>query len=375
VISHRTSKAARIVRVKREKFNQVPAWAVLLSLVMAMTRSVKHRAVAALAQLSCAQLVCSLIAFGSGTVLAEDLDRVPVELSWSAPDECPDRSWVLRSIEARLRAPASQLTAAIEAEARVEKRAGDYFLTLQTEQGERQLNATSCEELAGSAALILAFIVEPPQTEPEQQAEPAPAPVSPPPAVDASATAGEPPAADSSRLQLELSGYARAEWLVDIGMLPHAATGPGLAFGFTLADTSVELSAGFLLDNTVSYVTPGGDGQQSLAHLHAFLAQLGLCQRLVQAPDLSVCLSMEHMRISADPDEELQSRSTRRAPVWTALASARAAIPIGTRFAWVLELSVGVPLLGARFRVDGLGVIHETGDVIGRLRTGLELRF
>jgi hypothetical protein len=356
VISHRTSKAARIVRVKREKFNQVPAWAVLLSWVMAMTRGVKHRAVAA--------FVCSLIVFGSGTVLAEDLDRVPVELSWSAPDECPDRSWVLRSIEARLRAPASQLTAAIEADARVEKRAGGYFLTLTTEQGERQLNATSCEELAGSAALILAFIVEP------QQAEPAA--LSTPPAV---VPVVDPPTADSTRLQLELSGYARAEWLVDIGMLPNAATGPGLAFGFTWADTSVELSAGFLLDNTVSYVTPGGAGQQSLAHLHAFLAQLGLCQRLVQAPDLSVCLSMEHMRISADPDEALQSRSTRRAPVWAALASARAAVPIGTRFAWVLELSVGVPLLGARFRVDGLGVIHETGDVIGRLRTGPELRF
>lgn|GEM_PF-2701478 len=352
------------MRVKREKFNQVSAWAVLLSLVMAMTRSVEHRAVAALAQ-----LVCMQIAISDGTVLAEDLDRVPVELSWSAPDECPDRGWVLRSIEARLRAPASQLTAAVEADARVEKRDGGYFLTLKTEQGERQLNATSCEELAGSAALILAFIVEPQQTEPEpQQAEPAPAPVNTPSAVD-------PPTTDSRRPQLELSGYARAEWLVDIGMLPHAATGPGLAFGFTLADTSVELSAGFLLDNTVSYVTPGGDGQRSLAHLHAFLAQLGLCQRLVQAPDLSVCLSMEHMRISADPDEALQSRSTRRAPVWTALASARAAIPIGTRFAWVLELSVGVPLLGARFRVDGLGVIHETGDVIGRLRTGPELRF
>ena len=322
---------------------------------MAMTRSVKHRAVAA--------LVCSLIVFGSGSVLAEDLDRVPVELSWSAPEECPDRSWVLRSIEARLRAPASQLTAAVEADARVEKRDGGYFLALKTDQGERQLTATTCEELAGSAALILAFIVEPQETEAQQSPEPAV-----PAAVD-------PPAAESPRLQLELSGYARAEWLVDIGMLPNAATGPGLSFGFTLADTSVELSAGFLLDNTVSYVTPGGDGQQSLAHLHAFLAQLGLCQRLVQAPDLSLCLSMEHMRISADPDETLQSRSTRRAPVWTALASARAAIPIGTRFAWVLELSVGVPLLGARFRVDGLGVIHETGEVVGRLRTGPELRF
>jgi len=335
----------------------------LLSYVMAMARSVKDRAVAALAQWGCA--CASLLAWGNGTAFAEELDRVPVELSWSAPAECPDRSWVLRSIEARLRAPASQLTAAISADARVEKRGGGYSLTLQTEQGERQLSAATCEELAGSAALILAFLVEP------QQAEPAPV-VEPPP------TAAEPTVAESSsgpESQLELSGHVRAEWIVDIGMLPNPATGPGIGLGFSLRDTSLELSAGFLLDNTVRYVAPGNEGQQSLAHLYAFLAQLGLCQRLLRALDLGVCLSVEHMRISADPDEALQSRSTRRAPVWTALASARAAIPIGTRFAWVLELSVGVPLLGARFRVDGIGVIHETGDVIGRLRTGPELRF
>ena len=30
---------------------------------------------------------------------------------------------------------------------------------------------------------------------------------------------------------LHLGGYVRAEWLVDVGMLPHAATGPGLALG------------------------------------------------------------------------------------------------------------------------------------------------
>ena len=331
-----------------------------MSLMMVMARGVKHRAVAALYPL--------IVSTSSATALAQDLERVPVELRWSAPDECPDRSWVLRSIEARLRAPASQLTAAVSADAKVERRAEGYFLTLKTEQGERQLSSASCEELAGSAALILAFIVEPQQTEaPPADPESAPAVTEAPPA------AAEPMAADSSAL--DLSAHVRAEWIVDLGMLPNPATGPGLGLGFSMADTSIELSAGFLLDNTVSYVAAGNEGQQSLAHLHAFLAQLGLCHRLLRAPDLGVCLSVEHMRISADPDEGLQSRSTQRAPVWTALASARAAIPIGTRFAWVLELGVGVPLLGARFRVDGIGVIHETGDVIGRLRTGPELRF
>ena len=339
---------------------------------MAIARSIKHRAVAALARLGCAQLVCALIACSAGAAAAQELERVPVELSWSAPDECPDRSWVLRSIEARLRAPASQLTAAISADARVEKRESGYFLTLQTEQGERQLNAMSCEELAGSAALILAFLVEPQPTEPAAASQRPPAAESP---TERPAAAAEPSAAASSKPQLELGAYARAEWIVDVGMLARAATGPGISLGFTLLNTALELSAGFLLDNTVSYVAPGGAGQSSLAHMHAFLAQLGLCQKLLRGPELGLCASVEHMRISAEPDDALQSRSTRRAPVWTALASIRAAIPIGTRIAWLVDLGLGVPLLGARFSVERIGVIHETGNVVGRLRTGLELRF
>jgi hypothetical protein len=57
------------------------------------------------------------------------------------------------------------------------------------------------------------------------------------------------------------------------------------------------------------------------------------------------------------------------------LAAARLAVPIGTRLAWYVELGLGVPVRGARFRVSRIGVIHETGDVVGRLRTGLGFSF
>jgi hypothetical protein len=303
----------------------------------------------------CAQLaVLLLVLFTAGPARADE----PVDLTWDAPAECPDRNWVLRSIAARLNADALQPTAAVEASARVVHKGDGYQLTLQTDEGERQLSAASCEELAGSAALILAFIADPSRAE-------KPTPVQETPA-----------AADSGDdTPLDLSGYARAEWLVDVGMLPHAATGPGLALGLTLANTSFELAAGFLLNNTVNYVAAGGAGQQALAQLHAFAAQLGVCQRLMAGPYLGVCLFGEHMRVVADPDEALKSRTTPSAPVWTVLAAARLAVPIGTRLAWYVELGIGVPVFGARFRVTGIGVIHETGDVIGRLRTGLGFSF
>jgi hypothetical protein len=345
---------------------------------MAMTHGVDLRSDAAPSHSLYALFGLSLIlAAASSAPQAVAQDREDVDLAWDAPDDCPDRAWVLRSIAARLNGAAAQPRAAISASGRIERRASDYALTLRTEQGERQLNAASCEELAGSAALILAFIVDPQHT-PEPAAVAAPPPETPAPAGDAAAAADEKAAeieATASGPTLALTGYARAEWTVDVGMMAHAATGPGISIGLTLVDTSMELSAAFLLNNSVSYVAAGGEGASSLAHLSAFMAQLGLCQRVLRGPDLGICVLGEHMRMTADPADALASRSTHSAPVWSVLAAARAAVPIGTRFAWVVELGIGVPLLGARFRVDGIGVIHETGDVVGRLRTGLRLSF
>jgi hypothetical protein len=379
---------------------------------MAMPRSVTHRAFAAV-----------VLALFPSFAIAQP--ALPIALSWVAPRECPDRSAVERSIAARV--PSLQPRAAVEASGRIVRQGAGYQLTLRTAAGERQLSAASCDELASSAALILAFILDPQQggaaasatggsqranadapAGPGQRASAADAAPTDPQRVDAAdasgaqrvtagdatgeaqrvaaadapsgpqrVTAGDEvapatqPAADES---LELSGYARAEWLVDIGMLAQPGTGPGIAIGLTLLDTSLELSAGFLLSNNVIVVS-AGEGRRDLAQLHAFSAQLGVCQRLLHMPELAACVLGEHMRVTADPDDSLQNRSTHSAPVWTMFGAARAAIAIGTRLAWLVELSLGVPLLGARFRVDGFGVIHETGDIVGRLRTGLELRF
>lgn len=297
------------------------------------------------------------------TVSSLSAQTAAIELDWSAPEPCPDRSWVLRSVQARLAddtAAHAPPRAAVHARGRIVQRAAGYVLDLHTDQGERQLSAASCEELANSAALILAFAAE-------AERVPLPAAV---PAQD-----------DNPGPDLDLGGYVRADWLVDVGMLPKAATGPGIALGLRLSatpgyPTSIELSAGFLLKNTVSYLRSGSNrGNRELAHLHAFAAQLALCQQILDVAQLGVCMLGEHMRLTADPSEVIGRASTQSAPVWTLLVAARLSVPIGTRFAWLVELGAGVPLLGASFRVEGIGTIHETSDVVGRLRTGLSLRF
>lgn len=308
--------------------------------------------------------LCSFVALllFASSLAAQDK---PLELDWDAPAQCPDRNWVLRSVQARVADTASHPPprAAVKARGRIAQRDGNYVLDLRTDSGERQLRAASCEELANSAVLILSFAAEPEQAAPAEVAA---------------------PAAAAPGRDLELGGYVRAEWSVDIGMLPHAATGPGLALGLQLSatpgyPTSLELSAGFLLANTVTYLrsaAAGGEPRNSeLAQLHAFAAQLALCQQIVDVAQLSVCMLGEHMRLTADPSEVIGRASTQSAPVWTLLLAARLSIPIGTRFAWLVELGAGVPLLGARFGVEGIGTIHETSDVVGRLRTGISLRF
>src|SRR5262245_28541758 len=158
---------------------------------MAMARGVQDR------------LVAALVVFAVSVCVRVARAQDAVELEWSAPAECPDREAVLRSIAARL--PGPQPSAAVKASARVSKKDGGYELTLRTERGERQLRAASCPELASSTALILAFIVDPAAAEPAA------------PAADSSSPEPEPDLADDP---LDLTGYVRAEWLVDVGMLP-----------------------------------------------------------------------------------------------------------------------------------------------------------
>jgi hypothetical protein len=285
---------------------------------------------------------------GSAVVLAIVLSGVPVranverlQLEWRAPLGCPSDSDVEDAIEARLGAAAAQTGPTLRATAQVTGRPNAYRLELQTAQGERSLTARSCSEIAGAAALILALLIDP----------------------EADASSAPPPPAREPWLLI------RPEASLDAGILPSLALGPGLTIGLLLGRTALELSGTYL---------PAQDAfrserESAVARLSLLAAAIGVCQGLTRAPELSPCLRLEHGRLLANARDLPNGADPSAA--WTALwAGARVRVELTHWLSANLEIALGLPLLGATFTVNTVGTAHQTGDVLGRLRTGLELR-
>ena len=98
----------------------------------------------------------------------------PVELDWDAPDPCPDRDDV-EALVSRHLGDRATARAPVSASGRIVQTPTGYALTLRTSTGERHIEAVSCDELAQSAAVILALLIDPQAAPPEPVImEPAP---------------------------------------------------------------------------------------------------------------------------------------------------------------------------------------------------------
>jgi hypothetical protein len=283
----------------------------------------------------------------------------PLELAWDSPDDCPDRDDVEELVAQRLGERAVTSNVPLSASGRVAQTPNGFSLTLRTPHGERRLEAPSCDELAQSAAVILALLIDPhaaPEPEPE-----------PEPDSDSDAETSAPTAANSRSRAWH--GFVRAELVADAGLLPNVSLGPGLAGGVVLYRTTFELAATYLPTQGIARST--GD----VGELRALGARFGVCQDLLQNPGLGPCLFVEYTRLvgrgsGLDPVRDVDGG------LWSLLLAARLSVPFGTTFAWMLELGIGLPLSVAEFTVGSPGeTVHETNAVVGRARTGIELRF
>jgi hypothetical protein len=231
----------------------------------------------------------------------------------------------------------------LRAEAEVEEGASGFALVLRTGAGKRELAGRTCAEVAGAAALILALLIDP----------------------EADAAPRETPAEPERTTWLVL----RPELALDTGILPSVAVGPALALGVKLSRLSLELSGTYLPAQDVIRA----ERDQPVAQVSLLSAALGACYALVRSPELGPCLRIEHGRLLAE-GQELPGMASHAAP-WSALwLGARAGLGLTHRLWATLELAVGLPLLGATFTVDTVGTVHQTGDVAGRLRAGVEVR-
>jgi hypothetical protein len=271
-------------------------------------------------------------------------DNGALELDWQAPAQCADAAELESQVYARLpeRRPAR---APLRARGRIEATQAGYRLELQTEQGRRTLLAQDCEELVSAAALMLALLVDS-----QARNEPQPTATVPPPRA--------------------IWALIRPELEADLGTLPHLAIGPGLSAGVRVYATSLEVSGYYLPSQNVS----GPQQTATLGELHALGAGLGACQGVTSPIELSPCLRLEYGRIEGHGTNLRTSAYKADAPWVLALLGVRVSAELLQRLHGVLELAIGLPLLGATFTVNPVGTVHQTGDMVGRLRAGIELR-
>jgi hypothetical protein len=274
---------------------------------------------------------------------AHAADNGALELDWQAPAQCADAAELESQVYARL--PAQPRTQApLHARGRIEVVQAGYRLQLETEQGRRTLLAADCEELVSAAALVLALLVDS-----QARNEPQPTASAPTPRV--------------------VWALIRPELDADLGTLPHLAIGPGLSAGVRVYATSLELSGYYLPSQNVR----GPQQTATLGELHALAAGLGACQGLTSPIELSPCLRVEYGHITGH-GTNLISANAADAPWVLALLGVRVSAELVQRLHGVLELAIGLPLLGATFTVNPVGTVHQTGDIVGRFRAGIELR-
>lgn len=161
-------------------------------------------------------------------------------ITWDAPDGCPDADAVRAQVAVELgRDPAP---GDVDVELRVARDGAGWHLEMTTAGGgERTLEAASCEELAQSAALIVAMAIDAAAAETGGFYEPpAPGgsmnrPVAPRRQVDISEPA--------PRTPTDVQVRARAFVVGDLGTMPGAAVGAGGAIEVALDAWGIEVAA------------------------------------------------------------------------------------------------------------------------------------
>jgi hypothetical protein len=282
-------------------------------------------------------------------------------LTWTAPPECPDAATVEGFVDADVGETAYG-PAAVRARGTVQPTTdGRYAVVLDLDTGgaqsnERQLVDGSCEAVSQAAALLVALAIRARAAPPASPSAPAERPVR------ATALSHERP-------------FAAAEVLTDLGSLPTATVGLGLAGGVTFA--------GLRLEPTVAYFAPQSGNVSGRADLGARFA-LGAAAVRLCAPFprsdvwLAPCFGAGVDWIVA---RGFGARAPRNASTFDAVATAAAlgGWDVSSIISLHLEVGAVVPFARPEFEVDGVGdgaaSVYRRAPLAFRGAFGLELHF
>jgi hypothetical protein len=347
------------------------------------------------------------VALASTLVARAARAEAPIELTWRAPASCPGEREVWAGVERRLGQPAGGLTGprSLGVSAVVEpltRPRGRLRLTLRTtrlegpskgERGERVVDAASCADLAEAASLIIAMAFDPaavalteeraaaplaPSTQPAPLppgppvlAPPPHEPVAPPPREGAAwlGPLGPSRALPHPDATPRPRALVSALALVDLGSLPEPSPGLGVGLGLRWSRLRVEGRFGWWPSSRRTL--PSGKGGELSLVTGALVGCVGLLPPRGRV-ELAPCAALELGRIEGR-GFGVSSPSAGDA-LWVApelgLVGRVSLTPwLGAR----LDVRGAAPLARPDFVLSGVGVVHTSSPVVGRLGLGLEL--
>jgi hypothetical protein len=306
-------------------------------------------------------LLClSVLAVGVSTLSLARSHAYASDLAieWTAPRGCPPQDALREGLSARLgREISVGAEAPVEVHATIVAVGGGYSLDLRMHSAQgserRELRARSCNELARASVLMAALLLmDTPgatvtgEIQPKRRSR---------------------PASNASSIG---PVYARTWVRGDLGTMPAAAVGPGIAVGLALSDTRLELGATYLPAQSM-YASGGGD---SLGSVQLMAAHANLCQVLLRVPELGPCLRAEVGQLRAR-GEHVASAMTASSAWFSGAIGARLGVELWSGLAWQTEVAAGMPFERVRVAVRNSGELHRTAAVFGRVETGLLLSF
>lgn len=285
----------------------------------------------------------------------------PPGFVWVAPEGCPTEE----EANARVRERLPPSTPPV-ANARVDKNGEHYRLVLEIPSvGERVLEAATCDELVASMAVVLAMSLAPMPEPAVEQPRPGAVRAASESSVPHEATPDARPSPSPSHFGV------RGQAVVDVGTLPTAAMGGGIALGFDpIANVHVEATTNLYAaqDGTLA------DDPSRGATFHLVTAGARGGWILLRKPELGPCLGADVAVLSAQGfGSDVAKKAT--SVTWSPDVSIFLRARISSFLRIVLGAGAGVPTSTPTFRIAGAGPVHRSSSTAARAWFGPELVF
>jgi len=301
-----------------------------------------------------------------------------VELTWLAPDPCPQKAEFLAAVT-RMLGDRVTIAHTLFAKVVIAQVSGTSFqLNLTTKlddaSGQRMIEGRACKVVADAAAVTLALLLNPDM---EVPAEPPPSD-EPPDSVRAPAThappkgptIGERPPLPSDTRSSHWYGLLSSQLGLAFGILPNPNPQVLLGVGAGRERASIWATGSYSPPQDVTLAAPAVGGRLWAASfgLH------GCWLWTVRSPRLSNCLGAEMTRLHGHGTGVPQARDAVTLWVSPSLA-ANVDFALSERF-WLRLAATGmVPLVRPDTHLDDIGMVQKPAKVLGILGAGGVVRF